>query len=202
MEAILIKNNKNINLCVEKNQQKQFVILLTEPGKINLEINLAGENARAEILGVVLGHTEGEINLSTVQHHTAPNTTSNLLVKSVLTNASSLSFFGLIRIEKDAQKSNAYQRNDNILLSPQAKVNSKPYLEILANDVLCTHGATMGQIDKEQKFYLESRGLNSKESEELIVNGFLHSLLDKISNRVIVETVNKKLALLGYGAIS
>lgn len=202
MDTILVNNNKNTKLRVEKNQQKQFVMLITEPGNINLEINLAGENAQAEILGIVFGHIDGEINLSTVQHHTAPNTVSNLLVKSVLTNASRLSFSGLIRIEKSAQKSNAYQRNDNILLSNQAQVNSKPYLEILANDVLCTHGATMGQIDKEQKFYLESRGLNAKEAEELIVNGFLHSLLDKISDRAIVEIVNKKLTLLGYGAIS
>lgn len=202
MDAILINNNKNTNLLVEKNQQKQFVILITEPGTINLEINLAGENARAEILGVILGQHEGEIHLSTAQNHSAPNTYSNLLVKSVLSGSSGFIFSGLIRIEKNAQKSNAYQRNDNILLSSQAKVNSKPYLEILANDVLCTHGATMGQIDEEQLFYLESRGIERKTAQNLIINGFLHSLLDKISDSDIVESVNKKLAASGYAAIS
>lgn len=202
MQTVLVTDNKISAFAVGKNEKKQLVLFLTKPQEISLNINLTGENAEAEILGIIIGQKDRVINLHTTQNHLAPHTKSNLLLKSVMSNSSCLNFTGLIKIEKAAQKSLAYQRNENILLSSQAKVNSKPYLEILANDVLCTHGATMGEIDQEQIFYLESRGLNRQAASNLIIKGFLYSVLDKISDLAIVERVTNKLKENLLGSLS
>lgn len=199
MESILISPNQN-SFSLKSKEQKQFVLLLTETEERLLEINLA-KNSRVEILGIVLGTSKHQIKLTTKQNHIGQNSSSNLLIKSILKDNSSFDFSGLIRIEKEAQNSHAYQRNENLLLGENVKCDTKPYLEILANDVVCTHGATMGQIDQEQLFYLESRGLDKKTAEALIVEGFLRSLLDKISDLAIVESIRKKIAEKGYGTI-
>lgn len=202
MESILIDDLKNSVLTVGKNQSRQFVIFITNSLNLNLEISLTGIKARAEILGIVIAKNKNVIRLNTIQHHLAPETKSSLLIKTIADDDSFFNFSGLIKIDKKAQKSQAYQRNENILLSLAAHVESKPYLEILANDVYCTHGATMGEVDKEQLFYLQSRGLDKTSAKNLVINGFLHSLLDKISDLSIVERVNNKLRENGYGSVS
>ena len=99
----------------------------------------------------------------------------------------------MIRVEKDAQKTNAYQENRNLMLSTQAHADSIPGLEILANDVRCTHGATLGQVDREQLFYLMARGLSRAEAERLIVRGFFQDVLDRIQLEPVRETLGEAL---------
>src|SRR5207245_7587719 len=112
--------------------------------------------------------------------HMAPNTTSDFACKGALRESARSVWRGMIRVEKDAQKTNAYQENRNLLLSKDAHADSIPGLEILANDVRCTHGATLGQVDREQLFYLMARGLSRSEAERLIVRGFFQDVLDRI----------------------
>ena len=161
---------------VKKNEKKTIVI--DKSGEYVVE--LVGEGAEANIVGVDMGKGDEKFTIRTLQLHKAPNTTSDLLIKSVLRDQSQIDYKGVIKIVKGAQKSNAYQRNENLLLSEKTHVESKPELEIEADDVRCTHGATMGMIDEKQMFYLMSRGLNKKQSEDFIVEGFVKDVTDRM----------------------
>lgn len=143
-------------------------------------VELRGKGAEALIVGAMKITGNENVTIHTVQHHMAPDTKSDLLIKAVLYDKARLMYDGLIKIDKTAQHANAYQRQENLLMSDSVHVESKPELEIKANEVRCTHGATMGMIDEEQVFYLMSRGLFRSIAEDLIVEGFLESALEKI----------------------
>jgi Fe-S cluster assembly protein SufD len=123
----------------------------------------------------------------------APNTESDFAFKGALRDQSSAVWRGMIRVEQDAQKTNAYQENRNLMLSPKAHADSIPGLEILANDVRCTHGATLGRVDREQLFYLMARGLSRQEAERLIVRGFFQDVLDRIELLPVREALGAAL---------
>jgi len=127
--------------------------------------------------------TEGKQHLSyhTLQHHKAGECRSDLLYKGALQDKSHLVWRGMIRVDRDAQKTDGYQRNDNLILSDTVRVDSIPGLEILADDVKCTHGATSGRVDDEQIFYALSRGLTRKEAIRMIVAGFFQQVFDRIT---------------------
>ena len=114
---------------------------------------------------------------------------SDLLYKGGLKNKSRIVWRGMIRVEKDAQRTNAYQKNDNLVLSDSARADSIPGLEIEANDVRCTHGATVGQVDQNQIFYLMARGLTRSQAERLIVRGFFEDVLDRIGSAPVRDQV-------------
>lgn len=151
-------------------------------GDFTFEIN--ARNVELYIYGLYIGKTQDEFSVHTIQRHNAPSSTSNLFIKGVFYDYSKFHYQGLIRIEKEAQKSHAYQKNQNIMVSPYAFIESKPYLEILANDVFCTHGSTTGRLDKEQLFYAEARGLNEDKAKELLVDGFVNEITLKIKEKV------------------
>lgn len=159
----------------------------------NYTVRLKGKGARAKIIGLVVGRDSNEFNLHTLQIHEAPETTSDLLVKSVLAGNAQFHYDGAIRVDRQAQKTDAYQRNENLLLSEGAHAESKPTLEILANDVRCTHGATVGAISKEELWYLASRGISDESGKKLIVGGFLESAIEKISDTIQQGGIRKKL---------
>lgn len=175
----LNRNNTKRTLNVAKGESLTYLLLGLQPGAKEVIVNLNGRGAEAQILGIFLGK-HGTETIKMVQRHRAPNTTSNLLVRSILQNQSSYHYHGMIRIEKSAQGANAYQRNDNLLLSENAKVNTHPELEILNDDVKCTHGATTGKINEASLFYLTSRGISKAKAEQLIVEGFLKDILERI----------------------
>lgn len=145
-----------------------------------VRVRLSDKNSSADIVGIVVGSGKSSFALHTMQAHEAPETTSNLLVKTVLAQQATSAYDGGIRVEKAAQKTNAYQRNENLVLSDQAHAQSKPALEILADDVRCTHGATVGPVRQEELWYLASRGIDPSQGERLIVEGFLYSALEKL----------------------
>jgi Fe-S cluster assembly protein SufD len=143
---------------------------------------LQGPGAHSEMLALTIAQDAQEFDQRTLQTHQAPHTSSNLLYKNALLDRACTIFSGLIVVDPDAQKTDAYQSNRNLVLSPEAEASSLPGLEIQANDVRCTHGATTGHVDDEQMFYLESRGIRPALARELIVFGFFEEVLNKLEN--------------------
>jgi Fe-S cluster assembly protein SufD len=148
--------------------------------KMNSYFDLAGPGASAYVHGFIFGDARQHFHLHTLQRHLRDHTTSDLLIKSCLKDRARSVYQGLIQVSEGAQRTDAYQANRNLLLSDQARADSIPGLEILANDVRCTHGATIGHVDDEQMYYLRSRGLPSVEAQRLIVEGFFVPVLDRI----------------------
>jgi Fe-S cluster assembly protein SufD len=159
-------------------------------GKVRIQNDLAGAGATSRVTGAYFADGTQHLDYDTFQEHIAPSTTSDFAFKGALRDTASSVWRGMIRVEEGAQKTNAYQENRNLLLSKTAHADSIPGLEIMANDVRCTHGATLGQVDREQLFYLMARGLSRSEAERLIVRGFFQDVLD----RVELEPVRDALA--------
>jgi Fe-S cluster assembly protein SufD len=143
---------------------------------------LQAPGAFSQMLALTVAEKQQEFDQRTLQIHQAPNTKSDLLYKNALRDQSRTIFSGLIVVDPDAQKTDAYQSNRNLMLSDDAEANSLPGLEIQANDVRCTHGATSSRIDPEQEFYLESRGIRPADVQELLTFGFFAEVLAKIEN--------------------
>ena len=149
-------------------------------GKVRIQNDLAGPGATSRVTGAYFADGTQHLDYDTFQEHIAPDTTSDFAFKGALRDEARAVWRGMIRVEQDAQKTNAYQENRNLLLSKSAHADSIPGLEILANDVRCTHGATLGQVDRDQLFYLMARGLTRAEAERLIVRGFFQDVLDRV----------------------
>jgi Fe-S cluster assembly protein SufD len=162
-------------------------------GKIRIQNDLAGPGATSRVTGAYFADGTQHLDYDTFQEHIAPNTESDFAFKGALRDESSAVWRGMIRVEQDAQKTNAYQENRNLMLSPKAHADSIPGLEILANDVRCTHGATLGRVDREQLFYLMARGLSRQEAERLIVRGFFQDVLDRIELLPVREALGNAL---------
>jgi Fe-S cluster assembly protein SufD len=152
----------------------------SKKGKIRIENDLAGQGATSRVTGAYFADGTQHLDYDTLQKHLAPNTTSDFAFKGALRDQATAVWRGMIKVEKDAQKTNAYQENRNLLLSPKAHADSIPGLEIEANDVRCTHGATVSQVDRDELFYCMARGLSRGEAERLIVRGFYQEIFDRI----------------------
>lgn len=150
---------------------------------------LRGPGAHSEMLALTVAENEQEFDQRTLQTHQAPHTSSNLLYKNVLLDKAKTIFSGLIIVEPEAQKTDAYQSNRNLMLSDEAEANSLPGLEIQANDVRCTHGATTARIDREQEFYLRARGIHPAQAHELLVFGFFEEVLAKLENEALHDAL-------------
>lgn len=157
--------------------------------KAFLDVELAGPGGHAELLGIYFPIGSQHIDHQTLQIHRAPHCFSDLLFNGALKDKARSVYMGIIQVHKDAQKTDAYQRNGNLILDPHARADSIPGLEIEADDVRCTHGATAAQVEEEYVFYLMARGLSRPQAERMIVQGFFQAVLD----RVPVESVVHKL---------
>jgi Fe-S cluster assembly scaffold protein SufB len=186
---VIVHDKSDATYLVDENVHATILIVL-HPGEQSVVVRLIGQGAQAQIIGVGLLTGNNQTRLHTLQHHEASDTTSNLLVKAVLSDTASFVYDGSILVDKKAQKTNAYQRNENLLLSDHAHAQSKPTLEILANDVRCTHGATIGTVDREQIFYLKTRGINESAAKRLLVQGFLEAPLITLSDTIQKNRVN------------
>lgn len=151
---------------------------------------LIGEGARSDMLAVSVATNEQEFDSRTLQDHVSPRTASDLLYKNALDGKARCTFGGLIRVEPHAHFTDAYQKVRNLLLSDDSEANSMPGLEILADNVRCTHGATSGQIDEDEMFYLRSRGIPPKIAQRLIVSGFLNEVIQRLDQAGISEHLN------------
>ncbi len=148
--------------------------------KVNQHVALVGPGANAEVNGVMFAEGKQHLSYHTLQHHQAPHCKSDLLYKGALQDKSRLVWRGMIKVDPDAQKTDGYQRNDNLILSEDARADSIPGLEIEADDVKCSHGATAGRVDDEQVFYACCRGLTRNEAVRMIVAGFFQQVFDRI----------------------
>ncbi len=148
--------------------------------KTRVEASLAGEGSNAELKAIYFASGDQFFDFHTLQDHRVGNTRSDLLFKGALQDVSRTVYAGLIRIEKHAARSDAYQANRNLVLSDKAKATSIPMLEIDNNEVRCTHGATVGPVDPEHLFYLRSRGIPLATAKRMLIQGFFGDVLDRI----------------------
>jgi len=152
---------------------------------------LVGEGARSDLLAVAVATNDQEFDARTLQDHISPHTASDLLYKNALDDRARCTFGGLIRVEPHAHFTDAYQKVRNLLLSDDSEANSMPGLEILADNVRCTHGATSGQINEEEMFYLRSRGIPVPVAQRLIVTGFLNEVVQRLDQAAIADYLNQ-----------
>ncbi|MDQ2816724.1 MAG: Fe-S cluster assembly protein SufD [Candidatus Eremiobacteraeota bacterium] len=162
--------------------------------RADIEVELLDRGAQSDMLGLVYAQGTQQFDYHTVQGHRAPDTRSDLLFKSALDGKAHAVYTGVIIIEKCAQRSDAYQANRNLILSDGARADTEPMLEIEANDVRCTHGATVGPIDEEQLFYLQSRGLALADAARLVVEGFFSEVLHKAGDDRLTGSLQDKVA--------
>jgi Fe-S cluster assembly protein SufD len=163
--------------------------------RTKLEVTLAGEGSRAELIGLGFGDGKQHFDYVTLQDHIAPRTASDLLFKAALDGESSAVWTGTVRIQKGASASEANQTSRNLLLSDHAKAAPIPILEIEAYDVLrCSHGATAGPLDEEQLFYLESRGIPPAEAQTLLVDAFFREVIDRLPAGVDRDALDREIA--------
>ena len=158
-------------------------------GKVRMETLLAGPGADAKVTGAYAPHARQHVDFDTTQEHGAPNTTSDLAFRGILADRSSAVWRGMIKVDPGAQQTDAFQVCRNLLLSKRAHADAIPGLEILANDVRCTHAAAVAQIDKEQLFYLRSRGLDHATSTRLVIEGFMAELVERFEEGPMREAL-------------
>ena len=178
---------------VEQEKDATFSINTLSTGGLitrnDLVIRVNGENATSNLNGLYLGKGKQLIDNHTVVDHRVPHCESNELYKGIADEQSTTVFNGKVFVRPDAQKINAFQQNANIVLTDDATVNSKPELEIYADDVKCSHGSVTGQFDEEAVFYLRSRGLSEQSARNLLVSAFAADVLNKITNESIREEI-------------
>ena len=167
---------------------------------VHQDVVLDGPGASGEVNGCTFATDRQLLSYYTQQTHRAVNTRSDLLYKDVLRDEARVVWRGMIRVDQGAQQTDGYQRNDSLLLSPEARADSIPGLEIEADDVRCTHGSTAGRVDEDQIFYLMCRGISRYEAMHMIVEGFFHSIYDRIAVDVVRETLSRSVERkLGIG---
>jgi len=166
-------------------------------GKIirnNLNFYQNGEHCDSTLKGVTILKDKQHVDHNTLVHHTAPNCESHQDYKGIYADASTGVFNGKIVVEKEAQKINAFQQNNNILIDDKSTINAKPQLEIFADDVKCSHGCTIGQLNEEALFYLRSRGIAEKEARALLMYAFANTVLESVKVRELKQRINKLIA--------
>ena len=162
-------------------------------GKVRMETKLAGPGSEARVTGGYAGGAGQHLDYDTTQEHAAPNTNSDLAFRGVLAAGSTAVWRGMIKVDPGAQQTDAFQESRNLLLSPEAHADAIPGLEILADDVRCTHAAAVAQVDKEQLFYLTSRGISDEDAKALIIEGFLESLVERLAEGPVRDSISEAL---------
>jgi Fe-S cluster assembly protein SufD len=162
-------------------------------GKVRMETKLAGPGSEARVTGGYAGGPGQHLDYDTTQEHAAPNTNSDLAFRGVLAAGATAVWRGMIKVDPGAQQTDAFQESRNLLLSTEAHADAIPGLEILADDVRCTHAAAIAQIDKDQLFYLTSRGLDPAVAKALIIEGFLESLVERLAAGPVRDEISTAL---------
>lgn len=184
-EVIIVSDGQLVrNIDVQSGQRKDMV-LLVYPGvscDVKLDVRLAGEGAEANIYGAYVCGGEEKVKIAVDMHHDLPHCNSRQLFKGIAGGTSKVDFYGKIIVAQDAQRTEAYQENHNLLLSDGAKVDTKPQLEIYADDVKCSHGATIGRLNEEEQFYMRSRGITLEDAKVLQMISFIAPVLENIQN--------------------
>lgn len=181
-----------VKMVVEKDAKAEVVILVM-PGvscDVKVDVTLAGEGAEANIFGAYVCGSDEKLRMAVDMRHDVPHCNSRQLFKGIAGGVSKVDFYGKIIVAHDAQRTEAYQENHNILLSDGAKVDTKPQLEIYADDVKCSHGATIGRLNEEEQFYMRSRGITLEDAKVLQMISFIAPVLENIPD----ESAREELA--------
>lgn len=172
--------------------QKSELVLIVLPGvstSVELKVDLVGQGASFGLSVAYLCSGSDNVSISTTVSHLVPGCESRQLVKGIIGGNAKADFFGRIVVAPDAQKTEAYQACHSLLLSENAKVNAKPQLEIYADDVKCSHGATVGRLDEDQQFYMRSRGISLDKARLLQMMSFVSEVLAEISDEQLCEEI-------------
>lgn len=183
------------NIVVERDARVDIVVLVF-PGvsaDLKLDVRLVGEGAEANIYGAYICGSDEKVRIAVDMRHDVPHCNSRQLFKGIAGGSSKVDFYGKIVVAQDAQKTEAYQENHNILLSDNAKVDTKPQLEIYADDVKCSHGATIGRLNEEEQFYMRSRGISLEDAKVLQMISFIAPVLEHVEDEAQREALAAEL---------
>ena len=182
-EVIVVSDGQLIRNLEVQSGQKTDMVLLVMPGvscDVKLDVRLAGEGAEANIYGAYVCGSQERVKISVDMQHDLPHCNSRQLFKGIAGGTSRVDFYGKIIVAQDAQRTEAYQENHNILLTDGAKVDTKPQLEIYADDVKCSHGATIGRLNEEEQFYMRSRGISLEDAKVLQMISFIAPVIEQV----------------------
>ena len=182
-------------IVVERDAKVEIIVVVM-PGvscDIRLDVRLTGEGAEANVYGAYVCGGEEKVKIAVDMHHDMPHCNSRQLFKGIAGGVSKVDFYGKIIVAQDAQRTEAYQENHNILLTDGAKVDTKPQLEIYADDVKCSHGATIGRLNEEEQFYMRSRGISLEDAKVLQMISFVAPVLENIPDEAQREALAAQL---------
>ena len=194
-EVVIVSPGQSVRDIVVPAGERRDMVLLVYPGvscDIKLDVTLAGEGAEANIYGAYICGGDEKVKIAVDMHHDHPYCNSRQLFKGIAGGRSKVDFYGKIIVAQDAQRTEAYQENHNILLSDHAKVDTKPQLEIYADDVKCSHGATIGRLNEEEQFYMRSRGITLEDAKVLQMISFIAPVLECIPDEAQREAVSEQ----------
>lgn len=188
-------NGRPQSIVVEGDSRVDVVVLVF-PGisaDVKLDVRLAGEGAEANVYGAYVCGGEEKVKIAVDMYHDLPHCNSRQLFKGIAGGSSRVDFYGKIIVAQDAQRTEAYQENHNILLSDGAKVDTKPQLEIYADDVKCSHGATIGRLNEEEQFYMRSRGISLEDAKVLQMISFIAPVLEHVEDEAQREALTARI---------
>lgn len=178
-------------IVVERDAQVDIVYVV-KPGTscdLKIDVELVGEGAQANLYGVYVCGSDEKVRIAVDMHHKVPHCNSRQLFKGIASGESRMDFYGKIIVAQDAQRTEAYQENHNLLLSEKAKVDTKPQLEIYADDVKCSHGATIGRLNEDEQFYMRSRGISLEDAKVLQMISFIAPVFENVNDEAQREAL-------------
>ena len=199
-EVIMVQDGQLMRRIEVQAGQRTDMVLLVMPGvscDVKLDVRLSGEGAEANVYGAYVCGGEEKMKIAVDMYHDVPHCNSRQLFKGIAGGTSRVDFYGKIIVAQGAQRTEAYQENHNILLTDGAKVDTKPQLEIYADDVKCSHGATIGRLNEEEQFYMRSRGISLEDAKVLQMISFIAPMLEIIKD----ESEREQLAMSFEDAI-
>ncbi len=199
-EVIMVQDGQLLRRIEVQTGQRTDMVLLVMPGvscDVKLDVRLSGEGAEANVYGAYVCGGDEKMKIAVDMYHDVPHCNSRQLFKGIAGGTSRVDFYGKIIVAQDAQRTEAYQENHNILLTDGAKVDTKPQLEIYADDVKCSHGATIGRLNEEEQFYMRSRGISLEDAKVLQMISFIAPVLEIIKD----ESEREQLAMSFEDAI-
>ena len=179
-------------IVVERDAKVDVVIAVMagESCDWKIDVELVGEGAEANLYGAYVCGSDEKVKMAVDMHHKVPHCNSRQLFKGIAGGESRVDFYGKIIVAQDAQRTEAYQENHNLLLSDKAKVDTKPQLEIYADDVKCSHGATIGRLNEEEQFYMRSRGISLEDAKVLQMISFIAPVLENVRDEAQRESLS------------
>ena len=183
MKIIRFGEIENLKLFFDKSEN--IFVLGSKGGNLSIELELLKEGIEVNLYGVVVGKENEQFTLKTITKHAVANAKSRVQIKGLFLDSANFNYEGLIRVEENAYLTDAYLKNDNLVIGNNAVVNSAPQLEILNDDVKASHGVTIRYVDEEEKYYLMSRGLEQSQADNLIIKGFINDLLVMLDKEIV-----------------